>query len=181
VIHFDELTDVERAYLDNPSGRSWVRARVTDAGLELEERSEGLLVVDPSGIATDIQFPGPHGNAHQLALLLVDQMLDAQPGGARTPTTLSDRDVRRAVDDVFGRFPSWAKSHREPEQRRALTGDAIALLEAFGLARRDADGSLTARPVLARYRVGEPTTTTTTTAPPGDPTLFDDALCDAAP
>jgi uncharacterized protein (TIGR02678 family) len=166
VIYFDELGDDELAYLDNPAGRQWLRARAADAGFELEERTEGLLAVDPEMLATDMQFPGPHGNAHQLALLLVDALL-GESSGDRRSVELMSTEIERRVDSVFDRFPNWARSQRDPEGRRALTAYAIDLLEAFGLARRTPAGGLVGRPAIARYRVGEPITTSAA------PSLFD--------
>ena len=52
-MHLDELSAAEREYLANPAGRRWLRDRVAEAGFELEERAEGLLAVDPDGLATD--------------------------------------------------------------------------------------------------------------------------------
>lgn len=160
VAHLDDLSEAEREYLANPSGRRWVRERVAEAGFELEERAEGLLAADPEGVATDRMFPAPHGNAHQLALLLVDRL--ATPGdgagdrsrglGSLTPGALS-----RSVADVLERFPTWARSHREAGGPERLADEAVGLLEGFGLVRRGVDGTVVARPALARYRVGAPT------------------------
>lgn len=168
VIHFDELGDDELAYLDNPAGRQWLRTRAAGAGFELEERADGLLAVDPDGLATDLQFPGPHGNAHQLALLLADALV-GEPTGDRRPAELRSAEIEAVVDAVFERFPNWARSQRDAECRRALAVDAIEILEAFGLARRTPSGGLVGRPAIARYRVGEPVTSAA-------PSLFDNQL-----
>jgi uncharacterized protein (TIGR02678 family) len=165
VIHFDDLGPDELAYVENPAGRQWLRARAEEAGFELEERADGLLAVDSEALATDLQFPGPHGNAHQLALLLADALLDPSSGD-RQPTELTSTEIDAAVDSVFEGFPNWARSQRDMEGRRALTADAIDLLAAFGLARRTPMRGLVARPALARYRVGEPVTSAA-------PNLFD--------
>ncbi len=156
VVHFDDLADDELAYLDNPAGRQWLRARAAEAGFELEERADGMLAVDPDAMATDLQVPGPHGNAHQLALLLVDELVTEAPAGERPPTELTADQVERVVDAVFARFPNWARSQRDDEGRRALAADAIDVLEAFGLARRTPSGGLSGRPAITRYRAGAP-------------------------
>jgi uncharacterized protein (TIGR02678 family) len=160
VTYLDELGPTERDYLASSAGRKWLRDRVAEAGLELEERAEGLLTVDPDGIATDRLFPAPHGNAHQLALLLLDRL--AQPPGALDPAS-----VRREVDAVLDRFPGWARTHREGDGPERLGEEAIELLVGFGLARREPGGAVTARPALARYRCGEPTVAAA-------PTLFEE-------
>ncbi|MGH9263577.1 MAG: TIGR02678 family protein [Acidimicrobiales bacterium] len=157
VTYVDEITAAERDYLGSPAGRKWLRDRVADAGFELEERAEGLLAVDPDGIATDRHFPAPAGNAHQLALLLLDRV--AQPPGALEPA-----EVRSEVDAVLARFPGWARSHREGDGPDRLAEEAVDLLAGFGLVVREPGGRVVARPALARYRCGEPIVTA--------PTLF---------
>jgi uncharacterized protein (TIGR02678 family) len=159
VTYLDDLSPAEIDYLSTPSGRRWLRDRVADAGFELEERAEGLLAVDPDGIATDREFPAPAGNAHQLALLLLDRL-------ARPPGALEPRSLRREVDGVLERFPGWARSHREGDGPDRLAEEAVDLLVGFGLAAREAGGRIVARPALSRYRCGEPTVTA--------PTLFGD-------
>lgn len=159
VTYFDDLSPAEIDYVSTPSGRKWLRDKVADAGFELEERAEGLLAVDPEGIATDRHFPAPAGNAHQLALLLLDRL--AQPPGALEP-----RALRREVDGVLERFPGWARSHREGDGPDRLAEEAVDLLVEFGLAAREAGGRVVARPALSRYRCGEPTVSA--------PTLFGD-------
>lgn len=157
VVYVDDLSPAELDYLATPSGRKWLRDKAADAGFELEERAEGLLAVDPDGLATDHHFPAPAGNAHQLALLLLDRL--AQPPGALEP-----RALRREVDAVLARFPGWARSHREGDGPDRLAEEAVDLLIGFGLAVRETGGRIVARPALARYRCGEPTVSA--------PTLF---------
>ena len=156
VVHLDELSAAECEYLASPGGRKWVRDRVAEAGLELEERAEGLVAVDPDGIATDRHFPAPLGNAHQLALLLAERLVSTDPGGGRELGQLSPRQLRDEVDDIFARFPAWARSQRDEGGPERLGREAIELLASFGLVRVDEDGTVKARPALARYRVGEP-------------------------
>ncbi|MHB2023642.1 MAG: TIGR02678 family protein [Mycobacteriales bacterium] len=156
VTYLDELTEAERDYLASPGGRRWVRDRVTEAGFELEERAEGLLAVDPDGLATDQRFPAPLGNAHQLALLLVDRLAPDR--------RLSPAQLAAAVEEILARYPSWARGARQGDGAEHLTDEAVELLVGFGLARTEPDGSLRARPALTRYRVDLPTT----------PSLFED-------
>ncbi len=169
VVHLDDLSPAERDYLASSSGRRWLRERVAEAGFELEERVEGLLAVDPDALATDIQFPAPLGHAHQLALLLIDRLVEVGPDGDRRVGVLGPTALRRHVTAVLAEHPGWARTHREGDGPVHLGEAAIDLLVAFGLVRREADGSVVGRPAVARYRVGEPVTTT---APPS---LFEDA------
>lgn len=155
-VYVEDLSPAEADYLANPAGRRWLRDRAADAGFELEERGEGLVAVDPDALATDRLFPAPHGNAHQLALLLVDRLLETDPAGARRPCTRTRAELRAAVDGVLDRFGSWARSHRIDGGPDRLLDEAAAVLVDLDLARWEADGSLTARPALARYRATEP-------------------------
>jgi uncharacterized protein (TIGR02678 family) len=155
-VHIEDLDPAEATYLGSLSGRRWARDRVEEAGLELEERSEGLVAVDPDAIATDAQFPAPVGNAHQLALLLADRLVTSDPNGARVLAQLTPAQLHEEVDGVLTRFPAWARSQREEGGADRLGRAAADLLVSFGLARRDADGTLHARPALARYRTAEP-------------------------
>ncbi len=157
VVHLDELSDGEREYLASPSGRRWLRDRVTAAGFEWESRGEGLLAIDPDGIATDDRFPAPHGNVHQCALLLIDRFVMVDADGVRSLGRLSEADVFHEVERLLERVPGWAKAFREGAGPRQLARETIDLLCGFGLLRRESDGTFSARPVLARYRAGEPT------------------------
>ena len=73
VLYLDELTAEERAYLASPTGRQLLRRAAEQAGFVLEERAEGVLLVDPDGIATDGRFPDDAGTAKVAALLLLDR------------------------------------------------------------------------------------------------------------
>lgn len=157
VTYLDDLQPAQRDYLASSAGRKWLRDKVAEAGFDLEERAEGLLAVDPDAVATDRHFPAPNGNAHQLALLLLDAL-------ARPPGALEPADVRREVDAVLARFTGWARGHREGDGPDRLAGAATDLLVGFGLAEQEPGGRIVARPALARYRCGEPIATA--------PTLF---------
>lgn len=169
VVHLDDLSPAEADYVASPSGRKWLRDRVAEAGLELEERVDGLLAVDPDGIATDLHFPAPHGHTHQLALLLADRLVTTDALGRRHLGRLSRTQLGNEVEAVFRRFPGWARSRRDEGGPERLGREAVDLLVSFGLARREPDGAVVARPALARYRVTEPVVG-------GEgPTLFEEA------
>jgi uncharacterized protein (TIGR02678 family) len=144
VVHLDDLSAEERAYLSSPTGRQLVRRAAEQAGFELEERAEGLLLVDVDAIATDSRFPDDSGTAKVAALLL----LDALTG----PTTVPQ--LESAAAALLDRFPRWAKSYRGEDGARALAVDAVAVLTGFGLA-RSANGVVRPLPAAARYAVQE--------------------------
>lgn len=152
VVHLEDLTEFEVGYLTSISGRRWLRDRAAEAGLELEERSDGFVSIDPDSIASDVQFPAPAGNSHQLALLLVDRLVVTEPDGSRRPAHLTATELRAAVQDVLDRFPGWARGQRDEGGPERLARQAVDLLVGFGLARWHAGGGVQARPAIARYR-----------------------------
>lgn len=167
VMYHDDMSPAESDYAASLSGKRWLRQRVREAGMELEERSEGMLAVDPDGIATDVRFPAPAGNAHQLALLLADRLIETTASRQRRLGRLEPDQLRADVAEIFERFPGWARGQREEGGPERLAREAVDLLVSFGLARRETDGTVVARPALARYRTAEPVVS------PG-PTLWED-------
>jgi uncharacterized protein (TIGR02678 family) len=155
-VYLEDLSSGEREYLASLSGRRWLRDRVAEAGFELEERAEGFVAIDPDGVATDLRFPAPLGNAYQLALLLVDRLVATGPDGRRQLGQLEPDQLRAEVDRVFTRFPGWARGQRDEGGPERLGREAVDLLVSFGLARREPDGTVVARPAIARYRITEP-------------------------
>lgn len=158
VLHLDECTEAELSYLASGAGREWLRARVAEAGFTLEERAEGMLAIDERARATDETFPAPNGTVHQLALLLVDELLEpaAGPEGPvrsarnRTMVELAAATVRR-----LDAHPSWARAYQGNGGAARLAADAVGLLTSFGLVR--SDGTVVeARPALCRYSPTEP-------------------------
>ena len=146
VIYYDELSDAQRAYLATPTGRRITRQAVMEAGLVLEERAEGMLLVDPDAIATDDRFPEERNHAKHAALLLLDRLVAAD--GA-----VADADLVAYVAQLLERFPAWAKTYQSQGGAARLAADAIDVLCGFGLARRTA-GEVRARPAAVRYALG---------------------------
>ncbi|MVU82282.1 TIGR02678 family protein [Nocardia sp. ET3-3] len=145
VLYFDELDSDERAYLASPTGRQLVRRAADQGGFVLEERAEGLMLVDPDALATDGRFPDDTATAKVAALLL----LDAVPG----PTTREQ--LWRDAAALLERFPRWARGYRGIDGPRQLVDDAVAVLTAFRLVRTTSAGLVIPLPAAARYRVGE--------------------------
>jgi uncharacterized protein (TIGR02678 family) len=160
IVYTEDLPADERDYLANPSGRRWIRDRAAMAGFIIEERSEGILAVDPDEIATDSHFPAPIGNVHQFADHFVTNEV-----GARGLRSSSLDEVVREVRETLSRFPQWARRYREPGGAELLAADAIKLLVSFGLVRWEPGGRVLALPAIARYRVGDPVVTGATSSP----------------
>ncbi|MFE7929836.1 TIGR02678 family protein [Streptomyces sp. NPDC057456] len=155
VLYYDDLTDDELAYLTRQRG--FITARISElTGLVAEVRAEGIAMVDPPSELrlggtpndlTDVRMPeqGTHGH---VTLLLAQHLARAD-----RPVPLSELALRvRELALEHGGF--WSKSAREPGAEPGLVEQALARLEALGLAERT-EGGVVPRPALARYAVGE--------------------------
>jgi uncharacterized protein (TIGR02678 family) len=142
VLYFDDLSAEERGYLASPTGRQLLRRAAADAGFATEERADGVLLVDPDGIATDSRFPDD-STAKVAALLLLDSMAGA-------PTTMEQLQV--AAAGLLERFPRWARHYRTGGGPADLVADALAVLADFGLVRLTG-GLVQPLPAAARYAV----------------------------
>lgn len=152
VVYFADLTNDERRYLASPTGRQLLRRAAEESGFALEERAEGVLLVDTDAIATDTRFPDDAATAKVAALLLLDDLTG--------PMTFEQLHLPAAR--LLEQFPRWAKSYRDDDGVAQLVADAVATLTAFGLVRVSPElGLIRPLPAAARYRV----TTVRTTAP----------------
>jgi uncharacterized protein (TIGR02678 family) len=142
VVYLDDLTDDERAYLNSPTGRQLVRRAAAEGGFAVEERAEGVMFVDPDGIATDHRFPDDGSNAKVAALLLLDSM----------DPVMTTEQLRVTADDLLTKFPRWAKGYRGDNGARALMTDALEVLRGFGLI-RITGGVVHRLPAAGRYGV----------------------------
>jgi uncharacterized protein (TIGR02678 family) len=143
VVYLDDLTDDERAYLNSPTGRQLLRRAAGEGGFLIEERAEGVMFVDPDGIATDSRFPDDGNNAKVAALLLLEDI----------DSVTTTEQLRLAAGALLARFPKWAKGYRGDNGTHALVVDALDVLRGFGLV-RVTDGLVHPLPAAARYAVG---------------------------
>ncbi|MFE9881664.1 TIGR02678 family protein [Streptomyces sp. NPDC005784] len=146
VLHYDDLTDEELAYLTRQRG--FITARIGElTGLVAEVRAEGIAMVDPHDELTDVRMPeqGTHGH---ITLLLAGHL--ARADGPVTAAELASR-VRELAAEHGG---FWSKSAREPGTEPELVEQALEKIVALGLAERTEHG-VVPRPALARYAVGE--------------------------
>lgn len=144
VVYRKELTAEQRAYLASPTGRRTVREAAERAGLVLEDRAEGLLLVDPEGLSTEARFPDDGSPAKVAALLLLDLLATHGP--------LSSIRLRQELDGILERFPGWARAYQSAGGPARLLDDALDVLAVFGLAHRT-EGMTLPLPAAARYRV----------------------------
>lgn len=133
-------------------------------GCTVESRVEGFCLVDADSDPIGAErFPA--GGSETQAALLWGARLVSEADEGRSPTVAADV-VDRCWDDVVAAYGSrFRVEYRDAPQR--LRVDAEALLERFGLVRRQPEG-FEVSPVLARYR---PAVEVPPPAPP-EPTLF---------
>jgi len=149
VLYFDELDDVERAYLT--SQRAAITSRISElTGLVAEVRAEGIAMVDPHDDLTDIRMPESGTDGH--ATLLVAEHL-AHGAGHPSPIERLHGYVR---EQAVRHRAYWRRDTTEAGAEVELTDNALARLEALRLVRRT-DAAVQPRPALARYALAEPT------------------------
>ena len=87
VVYLGDLSADQRAYLASPTGRQLLHRAADQSGFTLEERADGLMLIDTEAIATDSKFPDDSSTAKVAALLLLDQLRGApgDEGPARLP------------------------------------------------------------------------------------------------
>jgi len=106
VVYLSDLSADQRGYLASPTGRQLLRRAADQGGFQLEERAEGMLLVDTDAIATDSKFPDDASTAKVAALLLLDKL----QGSAATTAQLEFH-----ASELLARFPRWAKSYRDAD------------------------------------------------------------------
>lgn len=154
VVYFDEQPPMVNAYLEQSAARRWLYDRVNEAGLELEERREGMLAIDTTNSTSDKRFPSPIGTVGQVALLMIDALI---PQHATTKerhlASLTVDDQHRFIDRLLQQHPRWANSWRDGNEPMRLVKEAATILREFDLVDIDSNGRIAAKPALARYRV----------------------------
>jgi uncharacterized protein (TIGR02678 family) len=144
VVYRKDLTEAQLGYLVSPTGRRIVHQGIAQAGFLLEERAEGLLLVDTDGIATDLKFPDDSGHAKVAALVLLDRLTAEHE--------VPQQELTEEAAGLLTRFGNWAKAYQTEGGPHRLAQDGIDVLVAFGLAER-ANDTVRALPAAARYTV----------------------------
>lgn len=145
VLEYDALDDEERAYLT--SQRRFIADRITQAtGLVPEMRAEGIAMLDPEDRLTDVRMPEGGAPGH-LALLVATRLADAG--------RLSRAELVSYVHELCQSHATLWGSTIRARPRTELAAEAVDRLRALSLVRIDGD-EVVARPVLSRFRLGEP-------------------------
>lgn len=148
VVYRADLSPEQLAYLDSLTGRLLVRRAAEQAGFVLEERAEGMLLVDPDAIATDDKFPDDRNNAKVAALVLLDHLVASE-------VPLERAALVEHAERLLASAPVWARAYQSDDGAARLAEDGVRVLCAFGLARADDEG-VHALPAAARYTVVRP-------------------------
>jgi hypothetical protein len=153
VLYLEDLSQEAREWFSRGGG--WLYGKLEDVGLSIERRLEGVAAVDPTGELSDELFPDGGSTVKHAALLLAEQI--AQP--ARRDRDIGLEELERLSGMLLQMYgEGWSRQYpRDAAGASRLTADALALLENFGLARRDGEG-WRARPAVARFRPGTPGT-----------------------
>ena len=153
VLYLDDLTPDERAYLNSPTGRQLLRRAAEQAGFALEERADGVMLIDPDAVATDTKFPDDAGTDRVAALLLLDVI------NAHAAAVTIDQ-LELAAGRLLAANPKWARGYQDTDGAGRLVAGALAVLGGFGLVR--VTGTVVhPLPAAARYAVGVARTTGT--------------------
>jgi uncharacterized protein (TIGR02678 family) len=144
VVHREDLTLAQQAYLASITGMRIVREAAELAGFALEERAEGYLLVDPDRSTGPEVFPGD-GAASAVGLHVLTHLLRRRDAAVGVDDLVAH--VQQLMDDA----PAWARTYRDEGGAARLLDESLDLLRGHQLVRVTDDG-VAARPVAARYR-----------------------------
>ena len=106
-----------------------MRAAVERAGFVLEEASDVLVAVDPTGEATDRSFGRTVDTVTQVAVAVLDELKPNRDTVDAVPV----EDVEAFVADLLADDLEWAAAYQKPGGARALARAALDVLVAFNL------------------------------------------------
>jgi uncharacterized protein (TIGR02678 family) len=128
VLYFDELSDDQLAYLKSLTGRKLMTAAVEQAGMHLEERADGIMLVDTDAIATDTKFPDDASSAKIMALHLLDALVES-------PNGITVEQLRLHASKFLHDHPKWAKTYHGNDGASNLVVESLVVLTNFSLVR----------------------------------------------
>lgn len=153
VVYYADLTEAERAYLVNQ--RVAITRRITElTGLIPEMRAEGIAMVDPDDMLTDVRMPEQGTDGHVTLLIATKLATDG-----RAPSLPELTRFIQAQAKVHASY--WRKTAQEPAAAADLAEQAVAKLEALNLVIRVPDDHgeprVHPRSALMRFAMTEPT------------------------
>lgn len=151
VVYDFELDERTRTYLRTQ--RSFLAARLREAGLDLERRDEGAAAIDRNEELTDQDFPGSGTLAHASLLFCEFLTVRAREGKGAAEIVSDEELVAFARVLLEQQGARWSD---EVQRRGAslLVEDVLAHLVAFRIARR-VPGGISPLPVAGRLRSTE--------------------------
>lgn len=156
VLYLEDLDERQRDWLDHALGFLGSIFE-GDSELRIERRREGLAVVDPDGRLTDLRFPEGGSTAKHAALLLAEQ-LTARARAEAAPVVVAWAEVHDVVGHLvtdYGKRCNWKAAYLEDGGPTRLAEDALDVLEAMSLVRREPEG-VRALPAIARFAPAAP-------------------------
>ena len=153
VVYYADLTEPERAYLVNQ--RVAITRRITElTGLIPEMRAEGIAMVDPDDMLTDVRMPEQGTDGHVTLLIATKLATDG-----KAPSLLELTGFIQAQAKVHASY--WRKTAQEPTAAADLAEQAVAKLESLNLVIRVPDDHgeprIHPRSALMRFAMTEPT------------------------
>lgn len=128
-VDVESLDDEARRYLASISGRAVLRTAVERAGFILEEASDVLVAVDPTGEATDRTFGRTVDTVTQVAVAVLDDLKPNRDTVDPVPVAT----VEAFVADLLADDTEWAAAYQKPDGAHLLTREALDVLTAFDL------------------------------------------------
>lgn len=153
VMYFDELTAREYEYFYMQGERILKELR-SATGMEVERRAEGVALLTPVAIWTDLGLPesGTRGHA---TLLLAEWFGSRLRACTEIECRIDHDEVFRYVQELAKEYqPRWRKDAGTKEGVRQICRDAVDILQSLSLIDVRSNWVIP-RPAVARYRLGE--------------------------
>jgi len=153
VIYFDELTPREYEYF-NMQGERILKELRSVTGMEVERRSEGVAMLAPVAVWTDLGLPESGTRGHATLLLAEwfgSRLRECTEMECRIPQDEVFRHVQELAEEHQSR---WRKSAGTNEGVRQIFRDAIDILQSLSLIDVRTEYVIP-RPAVARYQLAE--------------------------
>ncbi len=152
IIYYASLEEDERTYLVTQRP-SIVREIENASGLIQEARKEGLAMIDPEDVMTDVRMPSEGTDGH-VTLLIAEYLANSLRNGSAKPVALVM--LGQYADSLILQFGKhWRKDVSEPGAAGVLLQESLGRLEMLRLIdwnRQNA--TVTPLPAIARYALG---------------------------